>query len=82
VAKAFTAQEIEELREKFTAFDRNHDGRVDRVELHELTKSLGEPATDDELEFVIKSFDANGDGSLDFKEFLDLMTTLREVGRD
>ncbi|KAF9171475.1 hypothetical protein BGX21_004710 [Mortierella sp. AD011] len=78
----FNAQEVQELKEEFTRFDTNNDGRVDASELLELTKTLGETATQEELDFVLKSFDKNADGGLDFAEFLELMNTLRSVGRN
>ncbi|GJJ76798.1 hypothetical protein EMPS_09157 [Entomortierella parvispora] len=78
----FTEDELTQFRDLFQTYDKNKDGRVDAQELHALTKSLGEPATAEELDFVVKSFDANHDGALDYQEFLNLMTTLRSVGRE
>ncbi|KAI7815742.1 hypothetical protein BC939DRAFT_471928 [Gamsiella multidivaricata] len=80
--KPFTADELAQFKELFTSYDKNNDGRVDRTELYELTKSLGEAVTNEELDFVIKNFDTDGDGALDYDEFVELMATLRAVGRD
>ncbi|KAG0056815.1 hypothetical protein BGZ83_003433, partial [Gryganskiella cystojenkinii] len=78
----FTEAELSEFKDVFSNFDKNKDGVIDFSELHELTKSLGEPSSSEELAFVVKSFDTNNDGALDFQEFLSLMSTLRSVGRD
>ncbi|KAF8968656.1 hypothetical protein BGZ46_010833, partial [Entomortierella lignicola] len=78
----FTAKEIAELQEKFNEFDSNNDGRVDTSELKALTVALKEPATDEDIAFVLESFDDNNDGGLDFGEFVNLMKNLRAISNE
>ncbi|KAF9106932.1 hypothetical protein BGX27_008937 [Mortierella sp. AM989] len=75
----FTDKELKELTEKFTEFDTNKDGRIDVNELDKLVKSLGQSATKEELDFVLKAHDTNSDNGLDLNEFLSLMSSLRKA---
>ncbi|KAI1317265.1 hypothetical protein EDD11_008753 [Mortierella claussenii] len=79
----FTPQELHDLKEAFSSSDSNQDGLLDTFELGKLVAALNEEVVpEEELKFVIKSFDTDNDGKLNYEEFLQLMTTLRSVGRD
>ncbi len=59
----------EELRENFEYFDKNGDGKLNRIEFGELMAALGavEPGTEPSRGF--SSIDINGSGGIDFEEF-------------
>lgn len=69
----FTPDEIEEIREAFSLFDKNGDGVITISELGRVMRSLGQNPTEAELEAIINEFDISGDGSIGFQEFLSLM---------
>lgn len=63
---------VRDLTEAFKMFDLNGDGKISRVELGTVLRSLGETMTDSELEQMIKDVDTNGDGEIDLQEFINL----------
>ncbi|KAG0200244.1 phospholipid scramblase 1 [Mortierella sp. GBA30] len=75
----FSEGELTELKELFDQHDSNKDGLVNTIELLQLTRSLDEPATSEEVQCVIELFDTDKDGSLNYNEFLSLMEKLRSL---
>ncbi|KAF9433525.1 hypothetical protein BGZ76_009328 [Entomortierella beljakovae] len=71
-----------DLTKNFSEFDKDGDGRIDASELVALTEALGNPATQEEVDFVLKQFDEDHNGGLDLGEFIKLMKALREAGQD
>jgi len=63
---------VRDLTEAFKMFDLNGDGKISRVELGTVLRSLGETMTDSDLEQMIKDVDTNGDGEIDLQEFIHL----------
>lgn len=63
---------VRDLTEAFKMFDLNGDGKISRVELGTVLRSLGETMTDSHLEQMIKDVDTNGDGEIDLQEFINL----------
>ena len=63
-----------ELEERFKLFDRDGNGLIDRDELQQVMRQLGEKLTDDEIEEMIQEADRNGDGMIDYKEFVAYMS--------
>jgi len=61
-----------ELQAVFQKFDANGDGKISRSELGMLMKSLGCPASDEELRLMVSVADSDGDGFIDFSEFAEL----------
>jgi len=64
-------KEIEEIRENFDFFDRNHNDLLEKKEFIQLFKIL---APDASREMAIRGFetiDLDGNGGIDFDEFLD-----------
>ncbi len=57
----------------FRMFDRNKDGYVDAKEIKELTTTLGQRLTFDELEAFMREADMDGDGRLNYEEFVKMM---------
>jgi len=57
----------------FNAFDKDGGGSIDKEELHELFRSLGQQPTEEELDNMIRCADTDGNGTIDFEEFATLM---------
>lgn len=65
-----TDDEIEEIRETFSHFDRDGNGRIDRREFSQLLDALEADMSDDEIEQGLRELDADGNGTIEFDEFL------------
>ncbi|KAJ7942882.1 Calcium-binding protein [Quillaja saponaria] len=68
------SQIVAELEQVFKRFDVNGDGRISSSELGSIMGSLGQPATEEELQGMIREVDADGDGYIDLNEFIELNT--------
>ncbi|XP_077241124.1 putative calcium-binding protein CML25 [Tasmannia lanceolata] len=66
--------QIEELKDVFRKFDANGDGKISWSELGSIMGSLGQPATEEELQRMVKEVDFDGDGFIDLDEFIELNT--------
>ena len=53
----FTNDQIDQLKEAFTLFDKDGDGRITVQELSTVLKSLEQNATETELQDIINEFD-------------------------
>jgi len=63
----------EEIREAFVTFDLDHNSFVGAAEIKHLLGLIGETATDDEIDEMIRMCDADGDGQVTYDEFYKLM---------
>ena len=61
---------VQEIRATFDLFDKDMSGAIDKEELREVFRSLGQHYTDDELQEMIDRTDFDGSGSIEFGEFL------------
>ncbi|KAG9078693.1 hypothetical protein FRC06_008236, partial [Ceratobasidium sp. 370] len=61
------------LREAFTIFDRNGDGKITAPELASLLRALNKRPSDTEVQAMLARADTNHDGALDFAEFAALI---------
>ena len=57
----------DDLKQAFSAFDRNGDGYISHAELKKMMKSLGHKLSDREVEAMIREIDVNNDGRISFK---------------
>lgn len=64
----FDQNQIQEFKEAFNMIDQNHDGFVDKEDLHDMLASLGKDPTDDYLEDMMKQ----SPGPINFTMFLTL----------
>ena len=55
-----------ELREAFSVFDKNGDGKISVDELKAVVESLGGAMTEADLENMLLEADDNNDGFLDY----------------
>eukprot|EP01084_Bolivina_argentea_P089507 161502_1 len=62
----FTVAEVEAC---FSAFDLDNNGFVGASELRKVYQHLGENATDEDIDEMIRMCDADGDGQITFDEF-------------
>ena len=65
---------LKDLREAFRIFDKDKSGYIDGKEIIEITGTLGQALTDEELEAFMAEADLDGDGKLDYNEFVQMMT--------
>ncbi|KAH3859227.1 calmodulin-A-like isoform X2 [Dreissena polymorpha] len=68
-----TEEQIAELKEAFSLFDKDGDGDISTKELGTVMRSLGQNPSDQELEDMIREVDTDGNGSIEFDEFLQMM---------
>ncbi|CAL8067981.1 unnamed protein product [Calicophoron daubneyi] len=73
--------ENHDLREAFTLFDVNRDGRITPSELEAVLHSLGIHASAAEVQQMIKDADCDGNGSVEFSEFLKMMQRYSKTQR-
>jgi calmodulin len=71
--EALTGQQLAELRDVFSAHDRNGDGRITLEELRQTLEELDEEPADEELKALMIKADADGNQTIDFAEFLAFM---------
>lgn len=68
-----TEDQIGELFETFTLFDKDYNGSINAKELGVIMKSVSLNATETELEDMIKEVDTEGNRQMDFPEFVAAM---------
>jgi len=62
-----------ELRQAFELFDKDKSGTIDKEELSEVMKSLGQDLDESALNTLYAQMDPDGSGTIDFSEFCDAM---------
>ncbi|CAN4120131.1 unnamed protein product [Withania somnifera] len=62
-----------ELKNVFTYFDENGDGKVSPSELRRCMKAVGRELTEEEAEMAVRFSDSDGDGLLGLEDFTKLM---------
>ena len=68
-----TQQQMEVIRERFNAFDKDLSGEIDVWELKAIFEEMGQKPTDPELFQLIAEVDSNKSGTIDFEEFVQLI---------
>lgn len=71
--KDLTDEELESLKEAFSLFDKNGDGKISAVELGDVMRVGGQNPTEAELNKMIREVDTNKSGFIEMDEFLKLM---------
>nr|CAH8853620.1 unnamed protein product [Trichobilharzia regenti] len=74
--RGLTEEQIDELRETFGLFDKDHDGHITIQELRSMMKLFNRPCSLDEAKEIMSEVDKNNDGVIDFREFVELMYPL------
>lgn len=70
----------DEIRRAFREFDLDRNGYVGAAEIAHVLASMGEKATDDEIDEMILMADTDGDGQISYEEFATLMAHLSGRG--
>ncbi|PPS09823.1 hypothetical protein GOBAR_AA10822 [Gossypium barbadense] len=66
-------EQMAQLREIFSSFDRNNDGSLTQLELGSLLRSLGLKPSLDQVEDLIQKADSNNNGLIEFSEFVAML---------
>lgn len=61
------------IKQAFSLFDKNGDGKINTKELRTVMESLGENPTEAELKEMISEVDTDGSGTIEWSEFLKMM---------
>jgi len=59
----------EDVKPAFNKFDKDGSGAIDKVELGQLSKDLGQELSEEQLTAALRDLDLNGDGVIDIDEF-------------
>ncbi|CAH1973574.1 unnamed protein product [Acanthoscelides obtectus] len=70
-----TEDELAELRETFSMFDKQGVGYITTEELGNVMRAMGQNPTEAELQDMIDEVDQDGNGVIDFEEFCSMMVT-------
>ena len=73
MVEQLTEDQIAEIKEAFSLFDKDGDGTITIKELEIVMRSLGQKPTESELQDMVNEVDADGNGIIDFSEFCGLM---------
>ena len=65
-----TENTIKAIRKIFDQFDLNKNGKIEKNELNNLCKVLGDPLTSSELECALYELDTNNSGLIEWEEFI------------
>jgi len=63
-----------EIKEAFDAFDLDHNTFVGAAEIRHVLINIGENATDEEVDEMIRMVDKDGDGQVSFEEFYEMVS--------
>uniref|UniRef100_A0A8D1BAP9 EF-hand domain-containing protein n=1 Tax=Sus scrofa TaxID=9823 RepID=A0A8D1BAP9_PIG len=74
VADQLTEEQIAEVQEAFSLFDKDGDGTITTKELGTVMRSLGQNPTEAELQGMINEADIDGDGQVNYEEFVQMLT--------
>ena len=57
------------IKQGFSVFDADEDGKITLDDLRRVMESLGEQLNENQLVEIIKELDSNSDDAIDFEEF-------------
>ena len=61
---------IRAIKKVFNYYDKNNDGLIDKNELNNLCRNLGDPLTKAELDCALYELDKNNSGKIEWEEFI------------
>lgn len=73
MADLLTLQQITELKEAFSVFDKDSDGRITVDDLGQVFNHIGQNVSHEKLEAILSEADLDANGCIDFPEFLTLV---------
>jgi|EP00505_MAST-04D_sp_SCG-Rhode-Island_P004542 Ca2+-binding EF-hand superfamily protein len=74
----FQPGEIEQMQGQFSNYDADGSGEIDKEELGQLFKRMGEKIKPRELDELLIKVDEDGSGEVSFQEFVQMIDWLRE----
>lgn len=74
---SLSPKEKAELKNHFDSFDKDGNGSITAAEIGEVLKSIGEPASMDEIKKILAEVDTDRSGTIDFNEFITFYEKLR-----
>merc|ERR1712126_546355 len=74
MAKKYTEEQLQELKEAFSTFDKDGNGTISISELEAVMNALDQLPTQQELQKMINEDDLDKNGVIDFNEFVALMS--------
>lgn len=75
MADLLSLQQITELKEAFSVFDRDCDGSITVEDLGEIFSAIGHHVAPKKLKEILAEADLDSNGVIDFPEFLTLVAT-------
>ncbi|CAG9314709.1 unnamed protein product [Blepharisma stoltei] len=72
MADHLTVEQIAEIKETFSLFDKNGIGTISLDEMCIIVRALGQTPTENELEVMKNEADPDGTGRVDYPEFLSI----------
>ena len=75
MSHALTEEEIADIKEAFSVFDKNNDGQITIEELRSVLGSMGHTPTEDQLSVILNGSNSSV-GAVDFHNFLKMMFRL------
>lgn len=61
------------MRKVFAAFDRDGNGKIDKLELREVFADMGKFFPESDIQQMIDSADADQSGALEYEEFIEVV---------
>jgi len=80
MADQLTTDQIAEVQEVFSLFDKDGDGNITMKELGPVLRSLGYNPSEAEINQLLLDYDNDGSGALDFSEFLTMLPKIQRTG--
>ncbi|XP_036764090.2 calmodulin-like [Manis pentadactyla] len=74
-------EQVAELKEAFSKFDKDGDGSINTQELGAVMQALGKNLSEAELKEIISKVDTDADGVISFPEFLEEMVRRMKAWR-
>jgi len=60
----------EQVREAFEMIDNDGSGAISSDEIKRILRTIGDTATDAEIDDIVREIDLDGDGEIDYQEFV------------
>ncbi|XP_022091894.1 plastin-2-like [Acanthaster planci] len=77
ITESLTAEELEEIRVQFDAFDQDENGRISVKEIGAILQKLGESVPAYKIRDIISAVDKDKNGTVEFSEFLEMYTNVK-----
>lgn len=78
MADQLTTEQIAEIKETFSLFDKSGGGSITLDEMAIIIRALGQTPTESEIEEMKRQADPDGTGSVDFPEFLSIFARFQK----